>query len=335
MSFVIEDEVIVISTAGDMTAQPVLRVYDVSDLIESGFARRRLLNTPLLRLHLTGREADGAEGPGGGMALQNPFQGGGGVSGSMFERLEELIELIRETVLPETWRESGGCDTVRRQGNRLIVTAGPVVHAELEGLLALLRSSQPRTVDLHSTLVRIGRETLDELRAELASDWPRLPVARAEALEGEQAGEGAVMLRMTTTGPSGRAQLVSSLYQRDYVAGLMPVVDESAVAYQPSIDQANSGVELVMLPALAADGQTLTLEVSLALATPGPLGYQAFMKSNTEELGVQLRSAGMQTLCSQVRLAAGQAVLLTIPAEHIGEQSPEDTLCLLIRPSVR
>ena len=349
LTYVVEDGVLVISTAADTTATPVLRVYDVIDLIDSGFAKRRIMNTPLLRLHLTGHEGEGAEsGPGGGSASQNPFQGGSGggldsdSANKTFERLNELIELIKETVASGSWRDNGGAGSIRRQGQRLIVTATPVVHHEIEGLLKLLRNAVPPTVDLHVSLVQMPLAEAEELRAKLADDWPRLPAAEALALEGRMAGQPGMLLRSTTTGPSGQAQMVSSLRQQGYVEELQPVVDETAETYQPCIDHVDAGIELIVLPVLSADGASMTLDVSMALASFDPLESHVFLKDGTgQELNVQLRSARMRTLVSNIRLARGQAILLTVPPADLPDR-PEadgaersDPVFLLIRPSVK
>lgn len=339
LTFFVQDEVIVISTAADTAAEPVVRVYEVSDLIDSGFARRRIMNTPLLGLRLTGEELQGAESPGGGSARQNPFQGGGGggldQEVATFERLGDLIELIKETVAPESWIDAGGSGEIKRQGNRLLVRAGPVVHRELDELLALLRSERPRTIDLHVCLLVARKKGAADLRKQFAEDWPGLSAAEAARLEEEYVAEGLGVLRATTTGPSGTSQMVSSLAQEDYVAGLLPVVDESATTYQPVIGQANSGVELVVLPVLAPDGEAVNLDVSLALVPRGQIGQHTFLKNGAEELNVQLRSTGMQTLVAKVRLEAGQAILLTVPPAETAGEAAADELLLLLRPNVR
>ena|GEM_PF-4037302 len=335
LTYVVEDEVVVISTADDTSALPVLRTYDVSDLLQSGFAQRRMMNTPLLRLQLTGAEGSGT---GGGSATQNPFQGGGGggwdEASTTLERLHALIELIREAVAPETWRVAGGSDgSILRQGNKLVVRTSPLVHKELENLLALLRSELPRTIDLHLSLIRLSPNEMKALREQLAQDWPRLPSAEASKLEAEFSGDGAVLLRMTTTGFSGQSQFVSSLKQQDYVAWLQPVVDQDAEAYQPQIGQANSGIELIVLPVLSPGGEGIMLDVSMAWAQPGTLDARLF-KAGPEELSVQLRSAGMRTLVSKVHMNVGQAILLTVPPGEVLEEEPAEAMVLLIRPSV-
>jgi len=91
-----------------------------------------------------------------------------------------------------------------------------------------------------------------------------------------------------------------------------------------------------VLPVLTADGASLTLDVSLALARPCSVENHVFLKNeNAHELNVQLRSAGMQTLCSKVRLGREQAVLLALPPANVGEKAPADVVFLLIRPAVR
>ena len=56
LNYIVNNGILTIS-AGRMTREPtLLRTYDVTDLIESGYALRRFANTPVLGLELTGRE---------------------------------------------------------------------------------------------------------------------------------------------------------------------------------------------------------------------------------------------------------------------------------------
>ena len=116
VKYIVSNGILMISIDYIVREPRVLRTYDVTDLIESGYALRRFANTPVLGLKLTGREFVGGEvrrygggGSGGG--------GGGRVFGdseddpdrlSEMELIEGIIDLLIEIVEPDSWVEAGG-----------------------------------------------------------------------------------------------------------------------------------------------------------------------------------------------------------------------------------
>ena len=75
---------------------------------------------------------------GGGMGMQNPFSGGSeeqddeGDSQSLEERMDAIVELIKNTIEPENWDENGGRNTIRAW-NRMIIVRAPIEVHELIG----------------------------------------------------------------------------------------------------------------------------------------------------------------------------------------------------------
>ncbi|MFH0983137.1 MAG: hypothetical protein V2A79_16580 [Planctomycetota bacterium] len=125
-----------ISTREDFNRKLYVRSYPVNDLL---FRIPDFMDAPQVNLQQSG----GGGGPGGGSATQNPFQGGSGGGGdednrSRKERVEELIEVVKETVEPESWRDAGGEGTIRAfNDNVLVVRANLEVHEKLGGPLML------------------------------------------------------------------------------------------------------------------------------------------------------------------------------------------------------
>lgn len=117
---------------------PVLRVYDVSDIV---MRVPNFNNAPSFDLNeaLSNTNSGGSGNSGGG---------GGGSSGGLFtddneddgededptkaERGESIAELIRETIEPGIWQENGGAyASVRFYDGRLIVNAPMYVHRQI------------------------------------------------------------------------------------------------------------------------------------------------------------------------------------------------------------
>ncbi len=121
-----------ISTREDLNKKLYVKVYPVNDLL---FRVPEFTEAPKVSLEQGG----GGGGPGGGSASQNPFQGGGGGGGGdedtrpKSERLDELVQLIKETVEPESWRDNGGEGTIRGLNSVIVVRATLDVHVKLGG----------------------------------------------------------------------------------------------------------------------------------------------------------------------------------------------------------
>jgi hypothetical protein len=130
-------ELLIISTEEDLGKEMIVRVYDVSDLLVRA---PRFRSAP--QLDLTQQNANQGSGGGGG---QNIFggQGSGGMqddddqrggrSGEDDADIQELINLIIQTVEPDSWVDNGGVGTISAFRNLLVVRNNILVHQALGG----------------------------------------------------------------------------------------------------------------------------------------------------------------------------------------------------------
>lgn len=129
---------IVLSTAEDLNREMVTRIYDISDL---------LVNIPRASRQSTfdvtqgmGQGGQGGGGGGGGMFGQGGGQGGGqqGDQGDNMageQQLEKLIDLIEQTVEPDSWQKNGGTGSIFAFQRMLVVRNTILVHQRLGGYL--------------------------------------------------------------------------------------------------------------------------------------------------------------------------------------------------------
>ncbi len=132
-------ELLIISTAEDLGREMVIRVYDVSDL---------LVRAPHFRgaphMDLQNTQNVGAGGSGGGQSIFGGSGGGGsgrddddddrrGERGEDNADIQELINLIIQTVEPDSWAENGGLGTIQAFRNLLVVRNNILVHQALGG----------------------------------------------------------------------------------------------------------------------------------------------------------------------------------------------------------
>ncbi|MCK4657945.1 MAG: hypothetical protein KAV82_00345 [Phycisphaerae bacterium] len=127
---------LIISTRADLNKKLYVKVYPVNDLL---FRIPDFTSAPTIDIQ------QGGGGGGQGSAQQNPFQGGGGGGGggdddrrSRADRINDLIELIKVTIEPESWRDNGGEGTIKSFNNKMIVIrANFEVHQQLGGSVVL------------------------------------------------------------------------------------------------------------------------------------------------------------------------------------------------------
>jgi hypothetical protein len=123
---------LILSTASDLGKELVVRVYDVSDLL---LRAPRFTNAPMMDLS---SQQSGGQGGMGGSGGQNIFGGQGGSRNDEGDRsrdddanIQELIDLIRNTIEPDSWQENGGLGSIHSFGKLLVVRNNLLVHQAL------------------------------------------------------------------------------------------------------------------------------------------------------------------------------------------------------------
>lgn len=341
LAWMVIDGIVIVSTKEDLARRSETRLYDVSDLLGSQFELRRFSNTPILRLTLAG----GGKG-GGGL-----FGGGAGMLEPRAEAVEfvdvnRLIELVESTVDPESWRDAGGnVGSIRSYGNSLLVTQTLSAHEQIAALFKLLRSNRAMPLVADAYIVSRSAADVAKWKQAVGASFPRL---NGEQVRAATAGEGArVVFRGTSSGSNGRRFWFSSLTQRMVVASYSPVLGDGVWAVNPEIVAVNHGLELIALPLVSADDNSLSLDVQMAWSpkvdvrdkpvTLGPAvvspvagsGSPSAVASGPAVGTIELTSRHMRTVSTTVRMPLGEAVALSIPGDDGGEH--EDWLILHVR----
>lgn len=119
LGFEPETGTVFVSTGEALAARPVLRVYDVRDLVAAAAPDAK------------------PAGPSGGCLM-----GVGGSPGD--DAAENLVRLIGDTIVPDSWRDAGGSvGAIRYFGGRLTIVQTRDNHRRVRDLLALLRETPP------------------------------------------------------------------------------------------------------------------------------------------------------------------------------------------------
>jgi len=132
LGYAATDDVLLISTREDLSAELVVRVYDVSD---------QAADVPHFR---NAPRVDPAR------ALENIGQTTGGRGGVIEDRqaepqaegedtLERLVDVITSTIEPDSWAVNGGAGTIATWRGKLIVRNSLYVHQLIGGTLGAVR----------------------------------------------------------------------------------------------------------------------------------------------------------------------------------------------------
>jgi hypothetical protein len=134
VTYTIDSGVIEITTTDLANQQTYTRVYPVGDLLMD---IPNFTDAPDFSLQ-SQSQSGGRGGGGGGQSLFGGAGNGGGQAGESTgstrqERADELLNLIRETIYPDIWRENGGTASIRMYRDSLVVTAPRHVHEAIGG----------------------------------------------------------------------------------------------------------------------------------------------------------------------------------------------------------
>jgi Flp pilus assembly secretin CpaC len=166
LGYTIDDGVITISTGEDLDRNTITRVYDIRDLI---IDIPDFTDAPDFSLQSTTQQGQ-AGGGGGGGGGQGLFQNSQDRSQELDEgrtrqeMIDEIIQLITETVSPDSWRDAGGTTgSVRELQGQLIVTQTPENQRQLVALLAQLRETRAIQVTIEARFLTVSRNFMEDI----------------------------------------------------------------------------------------------------------------------------------------------------------------------------
>jgi hypothetical protein len=344
VGYQVADGIIVISTEEDLGRNTILRAYDISDLIESGYAIRRFSSTPVLSMHVTGREFIGSEQrrsaekakvqqAGGGSIFDEPDEDPAQL-GTM-ERIEQIVDLITLNVDPESWDVHGGSiGSIHAIDNVLLIRHTMSGHRKIRTFLDLVRSNRATPLHTDAAIIRLRVDEAAELRAKFADDFPRVPASYVDQLMTGTDLTG-LMFRATDSGASGQRDWFSALTQHELLTGLVPTVGHGINAFQPRVGFTTQGLELIAFPLVLPGGEELILDVQMAWIPAATVSERPVrLASGEAEASIDRVTQRMRTVSTNVKLDFDEGVALTIPAE-LGEAGPaigyEDWLVLRVR----
>ena len=271
LGYVVSEGIIKIATRDLLDRDVLVEVYDITDLLHPV---PDYLNAPEVNL----QQGGGGGGAGGGSASQNPFQGGGGGGGGDEEvdieaRANEIVELIRETIEPESWREAGGTDaSIHAFDSNLVVTQTASAHEQVADLLSQLRQERAIQIAIEARFLTITANYLEEMGVDLDII---LNQGNAGYDRVNNLGEGTAMLLPRSFSRLGFGPAVPGVgveFQPGVVSGTRTDIYQpfgNVGLVPPSSNIMHSGSRMTPVPLLS---NVLDLTQTQTTSIPGSLG---------------------------------------------------------------
>jgi hypothetical protein len=132
-------KLIVVSTNDDLSQEMITKIYDVSDLLVR--LPRASLDAAFDVTQGLGQNTTGGGGGGGGGAGGGMFGQGGNQQnqqdydnqGGAGSQMAQIVDIIRQTIEPDSWRENNGKGSITAFRQTLIVHNSILVHQKLGG----------------------------------------------------------------------------------------------------------------------------------------------------------------------------------------------------------
>lgn len=130
LAYRVSGNLLVLSTADDLNKETITKVYDVADLLINLPHASRQSNMDITQG--LGRSSGGS----GIFVVASQDTDASNPPEEQTEQMQALIELIQETVEPNTWRVNGGTGSIAIFGRLLVVRNTIAVHQILGGYIS-------------------------------------------------------------------------------------------------------------------------------------------------------------------------------------------------------
>ena len=172
LAFVVDEGVITISTQDDLSRKTVTRVYDIQDLI----VRVPDFSAPRINLSSQGNNT-GSNNTSGGLFGGNTNDDDDDDTGdddedtiSRQELVDSILDLIRSTIAPDTWRggqAAGTIGSIRELNGQIIVTQTAENHRSLLDLLSQLREARALQINVEARFITVNSGFLNRIGIDL------------------------------------------------------------------------------------------------------------------------------------------------------------------------
>ena len=267
LGYVVEDGIITIATVENLPGKMTVQVYDITDLLgaAANFS---------FEMEVGGGGGGGRGGGGGGGGGRGGSRGGGGAQGGEEELLgtaakeqmaAEIIQLIQESVDPESWYERGGEGNIRLYAtSKLVVRQTPESHKAVKNLLNDLRKTLGQQIAIEARFLTVTENFLEDIGLDM--DFIYNAGGKWGLINFQQGSSGSVIPRDTgITGSLGfkeGAPAISSAINIQGSYGSIALLDDLEVNFLLRATQAHRDSKALTAPKVTVlSGESAAIRV--------------------------------------------------------------------------
>lgn len=170
LGYAVGDGVLRIATRAKLDQHKYILVYDIRDLL---VRIPRFANAPQIDL---AREQATAAGTANEPVFSVSSSGNDSAAGydespqandERTESVDGLLDIIRTTVAPDSWREAGGDGALRELNGQLIVYNTSDAHQQVRDLLSQLRETRALMIAVEGRFLIVGSNFLEEIGVDI------------------------------------------------------------------------------------------------------------------------------------------------------------------------
>jgi beta-lactamase regulating signal transducer with metallopeptidase domain len=329
LGYAIDGNIVKVSTAEELSKYTLTRVYDIRDLIVEipDFSTGPTFSLPQTRPDPAKQRAD---------------------------HIQEVTDLIKETVDPDSWRENGGTvGAMREIQGQLIVTQTPQIHQQIAALLTQLREPRGVQVMVESRFVTLDPATLDEsLRQKLmpsfqSKDKPGVAFLTDEDVQAvlgatKQQEQSTIITAPRLTLFNGQRAYVMVGTDRAYVSGFTATKQgDGKTKWEPETSIAHAGVTLDVSATCSADRKYVTLTLRpessrlVGMSTkpfPGPADAPKDLMVEVPQITAQRLQTSASIPDRQTLLLGG--VVADVDATGQPTTRPSGNFYIMVKPTL-
>lgn len=167
LGYTVDDGVVTISTQENLGKNTVFQTYDIRDLVVQAPSFDTAPDFDLTAISQGGSSGGGG---GGGGSQQDLFQDSDEETAGLGrgELIQQIMQLIRDTVDPDNWRTNGGLvSSMSELNGSLIVNTTSENHRKIISLLAQLRESRALQINVEARFLLVDQNYLDEVGVDM------------------------------------------------------------------------------------------------------------------------------------------------------------------------
>ena len=273
LGYGVESGIITIATKESIPADLVTLVYDVTDLIGSPAEYRTTVS-------------GGGGGGGGGVSdVGGGFQDSGDeqdldvdtLREEQLIRLNDLMLLIQDTVMPDSWFDTGGEGAITSYGGRLLsIRQTADVHNQVSSLLHELRKAHGYQIAIEARFLKVSENFLEDIGLDIdflynpGGKWSEISFGQNTAIDEFGLGGQA---RSNRTGVEGS---LGGIIASTLTGGYGTILDDLQVSFVLSATQAHGNSTLITAPkATVLSGESATFRVQKYLFYAGNIEIES------------------------------------------------------------